>query len=194
MSTVLTAPDQDRADPNSPDFVLPKGFEFVDGQLKELNVSWKSAVVGGELFRRVANHVVEHRLGQTFPQDTPFQCFADDPKRIRKPDAAFIARGRYTAGQYETEGYVSVYPDLAAEVISPNDLAYDVADKRGEWLAVGVKLLWVIEPEDKTIHVYRPDGTVTLLHEKDTLSGEGVLPGFSLPVAELFRTALEATA
>jgi Uma2 family endonuclease len=187
MSSALTAPELDREDELAAEPVLAKGFEFVDGQLKELNVSAKSARVSGRLVTRLTEHCESQQPGWIFPGETPFQCFKDDPKRIRKPDTAFIALDRYTAEQCETEGYITVRPDLVAEVISPNDLAYDVTDKRREWLAVGVKLLWIIEPVDKTIHIYKPDGSVSLLHENDMLSGESVLPGFSIPVADLFR-------
>ncbi|MBY0513612.1 MAG: Uma2 family endonuclease [Gemmataceae bacterium] len=188
MSTATATPDVDRdQDEAARELVVPKGFEFVNGQLKELNVSAKSSRVGGRLSRLLDNHCESNQPGWVFPADTPFQCFTDEPKKVRKPDAAFVALDRYSDEQYDTEGYVSVVPDLIAEVVSPNDLAYEVSEKRREWLAAGVKLVWVVEPVQQTIHVYRPDGTVTLLHETDTLTGESVLPGFAVPVAELFR-------
>lgn len=188
MSTATTTLDVEREPTDEAvDVEVPKGFEFVKGQLKELNVSAKSAGISGEIFRRVSNFIVEHRLGWTFPAETPFRCFTVETRRIRKPDTSFIALDRYTAEQYENEGYISVCPDLVVEVITPNDLSYDVSEKRRDWLAAGAKLVWVIDPEDRTIHAYRADGSVMLIHETDVLTGEPVLPGFALPVAELFR-------
>jgi Uma2 family endonuclease len=78
-------------------------------------------------------------------------------------------------------------PDLAVEVISPNDTYEEVEVKLNEYLVAGVRLVWVISPESKTIVVRRPDKTAAWLDMTDTLSGEGVVPGFSCPVASVFR-------
>jgi Uma2 family endonuclease len=91
-------------------------------------------------------------------------------------------------------GYIRISPDLAVEVLSPNDLAYEVDQKVEEYFSVGVRLIWVINPEKRTVIVYRPDGTATKLSEKDTLEGEEVLPGFSCSISAFFPdpTKLEA--
>jgi Uma2 family endonuclease len=87
---------------------------------------------------------------------------------------------------YVDEGYCTVVPDLVAEVISPTDFFTDVAVKRDQWLSAGVRIVWVVEPETRTIYVHRPDG-VAFLRSTDTLTAEGVLPGFAVPIADLFR-------
>jgi Uma2 family endonuclease len=76
---------------------------------------------------------------------------------------------------------------LVVEVISPNDLAYEVNEKRTEWLEAGAQLVWVIDPVRQEIQAYHADGTVTHFGRADTLTAEPVLPDFKVPVAELFR-------
>lgn len=83
-------------------------------------------------------------------------------------------------------GFLRIAPDLAVEVVSPNDTVYEVDEKVEELLAAGVRLVWVLNPETRIVEVHRLDGTVSKLHVADELSGEDVLPGFTCPVAELF--------
>jgi Uma2 family endonuclease len=77
-------------------------------------------------------------------------------------------------------------PDLAVEVVSPNDLAYDVESKVVEYLDANVALVWVIDPEARTVRIYRRDGSISWLREQGELSGEDVLPGFQCRVATIF--------
>ena len=77
-------------------------------------------------------------------------------------------------------------PDLAVEVVSPNDLAYDVESKVVEYLDASVALVWVIDPEARTVRIYRRDGSISWLREHGELSGEEVLPGFQCRVAANF--------
>jgi Uma2 family endonuclease len=77
-------------------------------------------------------------------------------------------------------------------VISPNELYSEVEEKVDEYLAAGVRLVWVIDPPHRSVRIHRADGTVTDLHESDELSGEAVVPGFCCPVAELFHPPVAA--
>jgi Uma2 family endonuclease len=189
MATVLTAPPAQKLTPDDllrlPD--RGKGFELVNGRLKELNVSYLSSFTAGRIYRQLANHVEPANLGWVSPEGTSFRCFPDDPDKVRRADTAFHALGRLTQAQATAEGHCSVVPDLVVEVMSPNDLAYDVDEKRSEWLAAGAKLVWVIHPVRRTIHAYRADGTVALFGPAETLTADPVLPEFRVPVADLFR-------
>ena len=75
---------------------------------------------------------------------------------------------------------------MAIEVVSPRDLAWEVDEKVDEYLRAGIRLVWVVFPDTKTIHVYRSDQEMRRLTESDQLTGEDVLPGFSYDVSELF--------
>lgn len=196
MSAVLTAPPAKKF---TPDDLLRlqdrgKGFELVDGELKELNVSFLSTYVAGEVHFHLRSHVGPRNLGWVSPEGTSFRCFTDDPDRVRRADTAFHTLGRLTQAQATTEGHLTVVPDLVVEVVSPNDLAYDVNQKRVEWLTAGAKLVWVIHPVQQTIHAYRADGTVGLFGRADVLTGEAVLPDFRVAVADLFRLPANASA
>jgi len=168
------------------------GFELVNGELKELNMSAKSWRVGGRLYNAVENHCHANTLGWVFPQETGFRCHAIDRGRVRKPDTAYIALDRMTREEYERDGYIEIVPDLVAEVISPSDNARDLEAKIEEWFEMGVKLLWEVYPESNTLRVHRPDGTITLLRATDTLTAPDLLPGFKCPIADLFYVPVRA--
>jgi len=160
-------------------------LELVDGQLVEKNVSTLSALVEGLVFGKIHGHAQPNRLGPVWPGTLGFQCFPDQPKKVRKPDVSFVKAERMTAELWQS-GNLPIAPDLAVEVISPNDTAHEVNEKIEEYQQVGVSLIWVIEPELRIVDVYRKNGVNSRLHETDELSGEDVLPGFRCRVAELF--------
>jgi Uma2 family endonuclease len=164
-----------------------KGFELVNGELKELKVSNQSSRVGGRLYRAIENFSEAQFPGWVFPPETGFRCFADDRGRVRKPDTAFIAHNRMTVAEYYEDGFNEVVPDLVAEVVSPNDNAEELEEKIEEWVTAGVKVVWVITPATRTVRVHRADGGYAFLRATDTLTAPDILPGFSVPVADLFR-------
>lgn len=118
-----------------------------------------------------------------FAQDTGFRI-ARYPDTVRGPDVAFVARDR--ASRIPERGYADLAPDLVAEILSPGDAAADVLAKVADWLAAGTRLVWLVDPERSLVHVYRPDGSLTVLRKEDSLDGESVLPGFRCPVGSIF--------
>jgi len=126
--------------------------------------------------------VKQHRLGRVAGSETGFRI-SRDPDTVRAPDVAFVRAERVPAEP--VRGYFQGAPDLAVEILSPNDLASQVLDKVHQWLEAGCLIVWVVDPERKTVTVYEaPDRAVTLA-EGDELSGGDLLPGLRLPVAEL---------
>ena len=127
---------------------MPDGdrYELVDGQLVERTMGALSTYIAGELFLLLGAFCKGHCLGWVFPGECSYQCFPDAPKKVRKPDVSFIRRGRLP-GERIPEGHVPIPPDLAAEVISPNDLAYETDKKVEEYLGAGVRLVWVVNPK-----------------------------------------------
>lgn len=160
-------------------------FEVMHGELVERNTGMESSWIGGVLFHRLMQVVLPDQLGFVFPSDAGYQCFPDDPKKLRKPDVSFIAQVRMPATGIP-QGFLNIAPDLAVEVVSPNDLYSDVMTKVEEYLSVGVKLVWVVLPGLRQIQVFRADSTCTVLHGRDQLSGEQVVPGFSCLVETVF--------
>jgi Uma2 family endonuclease len=165
-----------------------KDYELADGLLVERKMGSESSFVGGRLFRRLANHADDQRVGLVWPADNGIQCFPDAPDKVRRPDVTFVRFGRLP-GDRPPLGHLLIAPDLAVEVISPNELAYEVDCKVDEYLAAGVRLVWVINPANRTVRIYRADGSIGILRESDELDGEDVVPGFRCPVRDLFPAA-----
>lgn len=163
-----------------------KNFELVNGHLVEKDVSLLSSYTAGVLHRHASNHVEPKKLGWCFPDNTSIQCYAEEPNRVRKPDFVFAKAGRLTPEDFAQDGHLRLVPDAVAEVVSPNDLAYEVSTKVQEYLRADVRLVWVIWPHTKSVDVYQKGGPNVTLNLGDELEGGTVIPGFKLPLAELF--------
>lgn len=163
-------------------------FEIVDGQLEEVRVSNLSAKVSSDLISLLNPFCKAHGLGEAFDANAYYQCFGEDGAHARKPDASFVSRERLPP-HWLDDGYFTIPPDLAVEVISTHDPAPNVRLKIEEYLQAGVKLVWEVEPESRIVLVHRQDGTTQRLHDRDTLSGESVIPGFACKVADFLPPA-----
>ena len=112
---------------------------------------------------------------------------------VRKPDVSFIRKGRLP-GDAIPKGWVKIAPDLAVEVISPNDTAEDLEEKLEDYQKAGVPLVWVIYPERRMARVFRQGSPPVVLGEDDELSGEDVIPGFRCPLRGSCRSRPTAAA
>ncbi|MGA7498938.1 MAG: Uma2 family endonuclease, partial [Isosphaeraceae bacterium] len=139
-----------------------KNYELVDGRLVERNIGAESSWIGGRIYLRLSLFCDEHQSGYVWPADNSYQCFAHAPKLVRRPDVSFIRAGRLS-GVELPKGHVRIPPDLAIEVISPNDLASELDEKVEDYQKAG--LVWVIHPESGTASVYCGDGSVSRLHQ-----------------------------
>ena len=166
-------------------------YELVDGQLLKKSLSGLSSWVGAEVGSRLGNFVVEHQLGWVFGSDTGYQCFADAPDKVRKPDTSFVAQDKLPNGP--TDGHLRVVPDLAVEVTSPNDSLRDSDRKVEEYLAAGVRSVWLIDPNVRIVQVIRADGTTQRLRDPDELTEPNILPGFRCYVRDFLPPISGAT-
>lgn len=130
--------------------------------------------------RYLDQHVYEHKLGRLYTAETTFHL----GDRLVKPDVAFVSTERLPENRRKGS---PIPPDLAIEIVSPTDKQYDVTEKAFAYLKAGTRLVWVVEPVAKTVMVYRSETDFTLLRCEDTLSGEGVVEGFTCPVVRLFE-------
>ena len=162
-----------------------RGKELDDGVIVELNVGTESNLIAGELYRRLANHVIEQRLGLPFPPETAFQCFPKHPARVRKPDVSFIRADRVPAGP-PPKGFMPVAPDLVVEVVSPHDGATDVERKIREYAEIRIPLLWVIYPDTGTARLFRSGKATGEVGADDDLDGGDVVPDFRARLRDLF--------
>lgn len=168
------------------------GVEFVNGQIVEKPVSIESSKVEMEVAFLLKAEAKRSGTMEVFGSSMGYRCYRDDPKMYRKPDVSVI-RAERLAGIDPQEGFMPIPADLVVEVISPNDLHDDVVDKVDEYLKNGFGIVWVVNPPTRTVHVYRRDGSISLLHEADEISGESALPGFKCRVADFFAGRSAAT-
>jgi Uma2 family endonuclease len=123
------------------------------------------------------------KLGRVFAETGVRTEF--DPDSVRGPDASFWSFKSVPEDQ-EIVGYPDVPADLCIEVRSPSNSRRELRDKAAEYLRAGVRVVWVIEPEDRSVTVYRAPGMGTTLWEDEQIQGEDVLPGFVCTVSEFF--------
>ena len=109
-----------------------------------------------------------------------------NPDTVRAPDVLFLSHER-DARRTRREGFLDVAPDLVVEILSPTDRADALRRKLDEYFAAAVRMAWVIEPATRTVRVHRPGGEVRTFAAGEVIAGEGVLPGFELPVDEVFE-------
>jgi Uma2 family endonuclease len=108
----------------------------------------------------------------------------------RRPDVAFVSTVRWPLDRALPEtGDWDVVPDLAVEVISPNDVFKDVLAKVREYFHYGVQVVWVIAPEERQVYVYDAPAHVCILTGQDELTGGEAVPGFRMPLVHLFQHA-----
>ena len=128
--------------------------------------------------------VEANKLGTVYAAETGFKLTVD-PDTVRAPDAAFISQKRLDEVG-PVQGYWPGAPNLAAEVVSPNDLFTEVSEKVAEWLAAGSGMVVVVNPRRHQVLVHAPGADVKVLGLGDTLEGGEVVPGWQLPISELF--------
>jgi Uma2 family endonuclease len=167
---------------------MPDGghYELIDGELKERRVSALSNLIALEIGGILRNHCRLNNSGWLFAAELGYQCFPWKPKKVRRADVTFIRHDRYSLEQLSEDGFTTIPPDLAVEVVSHNDLVGELDEKVEEYLRAGVRLVWVVHPAACAVQVFRGDRSESWLWATDELSGEDVLPGFRCKVDDLF--------
>ncbi len=165
---------------------LDTGFEWIDGQVAEKPpLGAEAGIVNANLLRRMGDHVASNHLGYVFTPDVGSQIGVGSSRSVRKPDLTFVMQGRFPDNRVP-RGNILLAPDLAVEVISPDDSAEDIEQRIADFFGVGTRLFWIVCPATRTVWVLRKDGSALRLTEAQELSGEDVVPGFACPVAALF--------
>ena len=160
-----------------------KHVELVRGVLVVREpAGYRQGGVTARLIKLLMDHVEATGLGDVLAAGTGFKPSAD-PDTVRAPDVAFVSRERLP--DPETQGYPALAPDLVVEVLSPRDRPGETLAKVADWLTAGSRLVWVIDPGRRAAHVYRQDGSESVLTEDESLQGEEVVPGFECPLRAL---------
>ena len=168
-------------------------MELVDGRIVEKQVRSESSEVELRVGMRFATFLIEHPIARAFPVSLGYQCFQSlrrDPERVRKPDCTVVLNERLAALPDPNPGYVPIVPDLAVEVLSPNDTNEAIGAKLRVYRAAGFPLVWVADPTQRTLSVYPNPGKIKTLSEDDEVRAESVLPGFVCKVSDLFPAPL----
>lgn len=133
--------------------------------------------------------VRRHRLGCVFTNAWVRLPRPGDLERVRAPDVAFVSNEKLRQSGGIPPDYLRAVPDLVIEICSPANKrkGRDFQQRSRDYLDAGVPLLWVIAPAARDATVYHPDSSPPVVREHESLDGEGVLPGFTLPLAELFQ-------
>jgi Uma2 family endonuclease len=125
-----------------------------------------------------------HKLGKVRVDEVGIYTHRN-PDTVRGADALFISNERYA--QKKSPSFLDVAPELVVEILSPNDSWSDVTQKLREYFAIGVQLVWVVDPQARIIYAYRSMTDVREFTGHDDLPGDEILPGFLVKVAELFE-------
>jgi Uma2 family endonuclease len=169
-----------------------KRRELIGGEIREMPLhGLEHGHVAANFTTSLGLFVEENGLGAVVAGGTGF-ILARDPDTVRAPDGAFIGRDRLKTIPVG-DGYYPGAPDLAVEVISPSDKYLDVESKVEDWLNAGCRMVVVANPRNCTLKVYRKMPQFSVLTVDDTFDGGDVVPGFRLPVREIFGEYCDAT-
>jgi Uma2 family endonuclease len=162
-----------------------KLYELIDGELKEKKVGFEALFIAGQILARLNAHFYPHE--GVAAAEVMIYCF-NGRSHGRKPDVVYVRLSQLPGGKVP-KGDLFVAPDLVVEVLSPNNSGSEVDEKLDEYITSGVSLVWIVNPDRKTVRVFRQDGTHRLFHANDIIENEPALPGFRLVVGEVFPTA-----
>lgn len=158
-------------------------FELVDGVLVEKAMGFKEGLLAVVIASLLREFVIPRNLGLVGGADSMMQIF---PELVRIPDVAYISWARVPGQRLPDEPAPIMAPDLAVEVLSVSNTRGEMARKLDEYLDANVPLIWMVDPEKRSVTVYAGSTQGTVVSESGTLEGGDVLPGFTLPVAQIF--------
>jgi Uma2 family endonuclease len=161
-------------------------WELWEGELRKVpGAGGEASDIAGEILVHLRLFVKPRDLGLATGADGTY-VLNNDPLTIVVPDVAFVRWDRLP-GRVRPRGYIPIPPDLAIEVRSPTDRPGAMDDKLARYRSAGVPLLWWVDPQHRTVAVYRHGAFVAELRDGDILDGEDILPGFTLPVSQILE-------
>lgn len=159
--------------------------ELVEGRLTTMSpTGLVHGILAGQLAAALTAHVNERRLGLV-TVETGF-TLKSRPDTVRAPDVSFISRARVPPGNLSAKFWDGA-PDLAVEVLSPDDRPHEVENKTREYLEAGAAAVWIVRPDARTVTIHHASGDPVVFGEGDVLEDPAALPGFRLSISELFE-------
>ncbi len=157
--------------------------ELVDQTLVEKAMGFEASVVALTIASILRTFVSPRKLGALSGADGMFRLLIQS---VRGPDVAYLSRQRFPDGKFPAEAYPALAPDLVVEVLSPSNTKAEMSRKRIEYFHSGVRLVWIVDCDDRSVAVYTSPNAFLVLGEDATIDGGEVLPGFISSVAEFF--------
>ena len=157
--------------------------ELIDGTLVEKAMGWQESYLAVWIGTLLNNFVMPKKLGMVFGSDGMFRLEAG---QIRIPDVAFISKQRFAGRTVTPSAFWELGCDLAVEVISPSNTRREMELKLTDYFAAGVKAVWLVYPKSREVVLYTSPSNSVTLRGGELLDGGDVLPGFTVPVAEIF--------
>jgi Uma2 family endonuclease len=157
--------------------------ELIDGTLVEKTMGSPESILAAMVITALSNFVKPRKLGIVMAPDALLRVL---PDQVRLPDVCFISWNRFPDGKLPSGQVWGIAPDLAVEILSPSNAPGEMQRKLRDYFTAGVRLVWYIDPQTRTARAYTAADQKTDLTASDTLTGGDVLPGFELPLAELF--------
>ena len=157
--------------------------ELVDGTLVEKVMGWRESLLAAVFIRILSQFVKDHDLGVVSGPDGFMRILGS---QVRGPDVAFISWDRLPGGRIPTDAVPEIVPDLVVEVLSDGNTYAEMARKRREYFHAGVRLVWMVDPNERTVAAYTDITKHELFDEDASLSGRDVLPGLTILLAEVF--------
>ena len=165
-------------------------YELVDGTLVEKTKGLSESMIAGQVLIDIGVFARQHHLGIPAGADGTVRLLKG---LVRMPDVSFFCWDKLPGGVLPSEPIPDLFPDLAVEVLSESNTPEEMERKLREYFLAGVRLVWMIDPRKRTAEVYTtPDTPDAVLDETRALDGGNVLPGFTLPLAELFARLFAA--
>lgn len=159
-------------------------WEIWDGELRKVpSAGGRASRVASRISSRIDQYLERHNLGIVTGADGSYVLRS--PGTVVVPDVAFVRWDRLPDGDVPVK-CIPIPPDLAVEVQSPSDEPKEMAHKRRLYADAGVPLLWWVNPETRTVAIYRSGELAEVLSEGDLLDGSDVLPGLSIAVSDVF--------
>lgn len=160
--------------------------ELVNGELRHMPPTGpEHGSVTYELGFLLGVHVRAKKLGKLFAAETGF-VIRQNPDTLRAADITFVSTARIPATGLPKK-FWRIAPDLAVEVASPSDTLSEIEEKIDDWLDGGTQLVWLVSPTRRTVTVYRKGQSPRVVEAQDVLTGDDIVPGFSVAVADIFN-------
>jgi Uma2 family endonuclease len=160
--------------------------ELVDGVLVEKEMGFYESRLASILGHFVEDYLEEHDLGVTAGADGMLRLAAG---LVRIPDLSLVSWARLPGRELPAEPIPDLVPDLAVEVLSEGNTEEEINRKLREYFRAGSRLVWIVDPKNRTVRVYTSPSRSKLITEGGTLDGGKVLPGFALPLPQFFARA-----